>query len=237
MKKILSTSKLSDVSRYAEYWHYPYGNSAMFNSELSTDYLGLLPFISEDQYSRGKGDKLGSTESSNYTLGGQLFTWFTDIDLYKTNKRKIEKTDEDIVNRKLPIFHEQLSITDQKKTAEWFEECYILNPGVAKQMLQKEFSDLLMADNFDEVAIVNLLRLMGNFEFEEMLPVGSIILTSALTLKSDKVKSAVLDIFGHWPNKSTYNILKKLEPPVSFLYRLKFDSLLKSFEKKYAIST
>lgn len=166
----------------------------------------------------------------------KIFTGLDNQSIYKTSYLKVEDQNEEEIRCLLSSYRKKLFYSDQDSVREGFEILYHKNPDIAKQLIERLFFDLLRADVFEEKAIINLFKIMGNFEYEEMCPIGLIILSGALNLKSDKIKSVVLDILGHWDNKEIYNLIKKLEPPISYLYKLKFESLLQSFEEKYAIS-
>lgn len=155
-------------------------------------------------------------------------------DQFITPRPKVDKSGKFFVSANEKEFLYRLkSKSDYEGTVEWFLKKYEENPDGSKQLIQNVYSSLLTSSDENSEIIFNLLRLLGEFEYEEMDPVGVIILSSALSLKGDRVKSLVLDIMGHWPHKDIFNLLKKLEKPASFLAGLKYDAILSSFEKRY----
>lgn len=215
-------------------WHY-------YNLEdLKVDLADYSSLLTEIQSSLTKF-KIHQEKTFDYRILKDLFfedsvlTTSPADDSYVTKPKRIDKTDKEEIRKKSPAFQDYLNGSDIQKLDEWILQCYEDNADLAKQLIQNQYYSLLTEEELNEKAIVNLIRVFQNFDFEEMLPIGPIILVSALNCKADKVKSAVLDVIGHWPNEKMYNILKKLDPPSGFLYRAKFESLLESFKKRYDV--
>ena len=213
-----------------------YNPCSHFTDDLSNDFdVKYLKFTTHLKGEEDPKRSISKIASSDFFIDTPLTTWHSYPEIFRTSLKKTNLSDEEKISKKMPVFLELLRNSSQNYIDEWFDEYFHENEYEAKQLLQKAFYTLLTSTDLEESTMVNLLKILLNYEFEEIRPIGPIILTSALTIKSDKVKSTVLDIFGHWPNRETYNILTKLDPPAGILYRIKFESLLKSFQKKYAL--
>lgn len=165
----------------------------------------------------------------------RIQTGLRQVDDYSTPASFRENTEARFVELNLPVLRSMVFSENEDETAQWIRRCYEENRDGTKQLLQNLYNDFLVADKFHEKAIVSLLRLFAEFDYEEMTPIGLITLSSAISLRSDKIKSVVLDVLGHWENRETYNLLLKLDPPAGFLYKIQYKALLKSFEEKYGV--
>ncbi len=125
---------------------------------------------------------------------------------------------------------------DEHEAIRWIRQCYEEDQDATKQQLQNLYESFLSPNGFQEQSIVALLKLFLEFDYEEMTPVGLKMLSSAVSLDSEKIKSAALDVLGHWENRDTYNLLLNLTSPKGFLYRIQYQVLLKSFEQKMGLN-
>lgn len=162
-------------------------------------------------------------------------TGLRQADDYSTPATFRGDTEARFVEVNLPVLRSMVFSDNEEETTHWIRRCYEENRDGTKQLLQNLYNSFLIADDFQEKAIVALLKLFAEFDYEEMEPIGLITLSSAISLHSDKIKSVALDVLGHWENRETYNLLLKLTPPTGFLYKIQYKALLKSFEQKYGV--
>lgn len=157
---------------------------------------------------------------------------------YSSESRNLSSENilKDFVDRNISFFKNLLFSKESfDSIIEWFRLRYNENKDGSMQLLQNSLSELWEDPVLKEKAFIRILSILQDFEYEEMNPVGILIITSAISLNNEKVQLKVLDVLAHWPNERTYNILKKLAPPSTFLARLKYDSIMNSFNKRYAI--
>lgn len=135
---------------------------------------------------------------------------------------------------------EFLSRTIGKRTNEdffsWFEQLFESNPEGCRQLIQAAYNSILEKNGMDSDAICAILEVLARFDYEEMSPIGLVTASSAIALDSETVKTKALDLIGHWGNREAYNLLNKISAPSGFLARMKYDSLIKTFHHKYAVS-
>ena len=219
-------------------------NSCSTSSSLNDSYEEIflsikgkdLKFITSEYDEKFNFSDFIKKEISSLISSKESYNQFLTSEKEEEFLNRIELKIEDKLKDWQTEFYNQLSFSNQEFVLDWFDNKYKNSSELAKNLLMNEFSYLLRKRDQEENRMVNLLTIISNYSYDELLPIGPIILTSSLSVKSDRVKEAVLKIFGQWENKETYNIIKKLEPPKGFLYRIQFESILKSFEEKYAIS-
>lgn len=105
----------------------------------------------------------------------------------------------------------------------------------AVKLLEEIFISTLTIDIGDEDLQIGIINLLCNYDFNELGPTAQLIASSAYSIKSAKVKSAIFNLFGHWGNREALNMLKKYEEPNETWLRMKYRALIDSIEKKYVI--
>lgn len=173
--------------------------------------------------------------SRPYDWSSNIFIGLGKYSTYSIPPSSEKNTEKQFVDTNFPILKNLIFSESQEETIKWFESVYAENSDGSKQLIQNVFSSLLTDNESNEEAIVNILNLLSRFDYEEMTPVGEVILASAMANKSDWIKSASLDVMSHWANRKIYNMLLKLEPPKGFLAILKYESILRSFRQRYDI--
>lgn len=117
----------------------------------------------------------------------------------------------------------------------YFDSLLVEDRDGAIKLLEELFTSTLISVNLDEALQIGILKLLCNYDFNELGPSAQLIATSAYSIKSIRVKSATFDLFGHWANKEAYNMLKKYDEPKEPWLRMKYKALIKSMETRYAI--
>lgn len=77
----------------------------------------------------------------------------------------------------------------------------------------------------NEKVVVGLLRLFGEFSFEEVNPVAMTIAACCKNHKSYAIKSATFSLLGHWCNKEALDIITAFEEPREMMLRVKYKKL------------
>lgn len=127
-----------------------------------------------------------------------------------------------------------LSRRDKHLAIEYFDLIYQVNPEESKKILSKIFFDSLTSDNDNYNLRVHILDIISQYGYQDLYPENLAITMWAISLKGDKIKTKVLDILGHWGNKESYNYLRNIDEPSSYLAKIKYHSILNSLSKKYA---
>ncbi|MBD5172515.1 MAG: hypothetical protein HDT02_04785 [Bacteroidales bacterium] len=160
----------------------------------------------------------------------------SDTDRYSTPKESIRKEGEEFAERHISEYLRLLDFGSDEILEQWFHALYEENRPGSLALLGRVQKELLCRADRDPRPVVKLLNLLRTFDYEEIADYGILIVTSAMALEGDEVKSAVISIFDHWATQEVYNLMTKLTRPESFLVRLQYDAVLKSLEQKYVLS-
>ena len=106
--------------------------------------------------------------------------------------------------------------------------------GALKLLEEVYVTSLESTENVDNLQ-VGILKLLCSYSYEELKPSAQLIVAASYNIKSIRVKSAVFNVFGHWANIESLNMLRKFEEPVEPWLRMKYRALINSIQKKYAI--
>ena len=87
----------------------------------------------------------------------------------------------------------------------------------------------------NEKVVLGLLRLFGEFGFEEVSPVAMTIAACCKNHKSYTVKSATFSLLGHWCNKEALDIITAFEEPREMMLRVKYKKLKEIISEKCTI--
>lgn len=107
----------------------------------------------------------------------------------------------------------------------------------AQTLIANMFSETLVSDVPDIDLQVRILKFLANLSYESLGASAALIMSSAYSLSDIRVKSAVCDLFGHWANRPSYNLLKQMNRPQEPWLKMKYDSLIVQLEQKYVISS
>lgn len=88
-------------------------------------------------------------------------------------------------------------------------------------------------DSFkDERMCVKLLSLLNDYSYNELYPYSQTIALSSLSHKSSRVKSAAFNMFAHWGNRESLELLNSVEPPSEPWIRKKYKTIKLTLEER-----
>lgn len=109
------------------------------------------------------------------------------------------------------------------------------NHDATLALLQEYFVEAMENSILNEVLMVKILRMLGDYSYEELRPYSQAIALMAYSIKSVRVKSATFNLFGHWGNRESLNMLRKYETPNEPWLKMKYESLINSLEERCAM--
>lgn len=84
----------------------------------------------------------------------------------------------------------------------------------------------------DECICVKLLTLLNDYSYDELYPYSQTIAIASLSNKASRVKSAAYNMFAHWGNKKSLELLDFVTPPSEPWIRKKYDTIKATLEKR-----
>lgn len=106
--------------------------------------------------------------------------------------------------------------------------------GALKLLEEVYVASLESNENMDNLQ-ASILKLLCSYSYDELKPSAQLIVAASYDIKSIRVKSAVFNVFGHWANRESLNMLKKFEEPTEPWLRMKYRALINSIQKKYVV--
>lgn len=107
--------------------------------------------------------------------------------------------------------------------------------GEALDFLSKSFMSTLEKEGDYTSIQVAILRLICRYDYHELSPHAQLIAGNARIVSSLAVKSATFDVYDHWSNIPSYNILSKMDEPAEPWLKMKYEALIDSIAEKYAL--
>ncbi len=107
-----------------------------------------------------------------------------------------------------------------------------INHDATLTLLQDYFISALEDEFLNESLMVKILIMLGDYSYENLYPYSQAMAMVAYNVKSIRVISAVFNLFGHWGNKASLNMLLKFNAPKEPWLLIKYNSLIKSLEER-----
>jgi hypothetical protein len=107
-----------------------------------------------------------------------------------------------------------------------------INHDATLTLLQDYFISALEDELLNESLMVKILIMLGDYSYESLYPYSQAMAMVAYNVKSIRVISAVFNLFGHWGNKASLNMLLKFNAPKEPWLLIKYNSLIKSLEER-----
>lgn len=102
------------------------------------------------------------------------------------------------------------------------------NKDAALKLISSYFVDSFK----DERMCVKLLTLLNDYSYHELYPYSQTIALSSLSHKSSRVKSAAFNMFAHWGNRESLELLNSVEPPSEPWIRKKYETIKLTLEER-----
>lgn len=83
------------------------------------------------------------------------------------------------------------------------------NRDATLTLLQEYFVGAMEHETLNETLMVKILSMLSDYSYEELCPFSQAIALMAYGIKSIRVESAVFNLFGHWGNCESLNMLRK----------------------------
>ena len=107
-----------------------------------------------------------------------------------------------------------------------------INHDATLTLLQDYFISALEDEFLNESLMVKILIMLGDYSYENLYPYSQAMAMVAYNVKYIRVISAVFNLFGHWGNKASLNMLLKFNAPKEPWLLIKYNSLIKSLEER-----
>ena len=107
-----------------------------------------------------------------------------------------------------------------------------INHDATLTLLQDYFISALEDEFLNENLMVKILTMLGDYSYENLYPYSQAMAMVAYNVKSIRVISAVFNLFGHWGNKASLNMLLKFNAPKEPWLLIKYNSLIKSLKER-----
>lgn len=107
-----------------------------------------------------------------------------------------------------------------------------INHDATLTLLQDYFISALEDEFLNESLMVKILIMLGDYSYENLYPYSQAMAMVAYNVKSIRVISAVFNLFGHWGNRASLNMLLKFNAPKEPWLLIKYNSLIKSLKER-----
>lgn len=224
----------------------------MKNNSISTSAIGLAQDFSE------LFESILNAESSSDN-------WFQQYQLIKDiNKIRFQEVESLLSTRMESYQREWSSFSTKKKIVPLSNEDFvakykdILFQAILKSPINNGedsdstlmFSSLLSQNKISTLHIINelfinnidnentcvkILSLCNDYSYDELFPTAQTLASLSINHKSNRVKSAAMNLFSHWGTKESYNLLCSIECPNEPWIVVKFNTIKKSLEKKWSM--
>ena len=96
-------------------------------------------------------------------------------------------------------------------------------------------NDLYLKNIDDDMSCVKILSLCNDYSEKELYPTAQVLAALSINHKSDRVKSAAMNLFSHWGTKDAYKLLCAIECPNVPWIRMKFSTIKKALESRWCM--
>lgn len=224
----------------------------MRDNIISTSAIGLAQDFSE----LFKSIRKANTSSDN---------WFQQYQLIQDSNRILLREVENLISTSLELYQREWStfstkskvvpLSNEDFVVKYKEPLYQsivkspINNGeesdstvmFSKLLNQNKISTLhiineLFINNVDNENIcVKILSLCNDYTYNELFPTAQTLASLSINHKSDRVKSAAMNLFSHWGTIESYNLLCSIECPNEPWIVLKYNTIKNSLEKKWCM--
>lgn len=224
----------------------------MKNNSISTSAIGLVQDFSELFESILKA----GTSSDNWFQQYQLFQdsnrirfheveslLSTSLELYQrewslfsTKSKVVPLSNEDFVTKyKKPLYQSivksPINNGEDSDSTLMFSELLGQNKITTLHIINE-----LFINNIDnENTCVKILSLCNDYSYDELFPTAQTLASLSINHKSNRVKSAAMNLFSHWGTVESYKLLCSIDCPNEPWIIIKYNTIKKSLEKKWCM--
>lgn len=109
------------------------------------------------------------------------------------------------------------------------------NKRATLDLLQEYVAKSASSEELNTTLIIKVLNLLCDYTYEQLFPQSQSIALSALALKDIWINAAALNLFAHWGNRESLNMLNNVNEPTQPWLKIKYNSIKKSLEEKCSV--
>lgn len=88
----------------------------------------------------------------------------------------------------------------------------------------------------DVSSLTKVIKLFHDYSYKDLYPYSQTIAVGCKSSKSPSVQIATLNLFAHWCNRESLDLLNSMEEPSNILVKVVYDSVKRTLEKKCSMS-
>lgn len=92
----------------------------------------------------------------------------------------------------------------------------------------------LVDNNNDESLIVKILSLLNDYSYDELYPYSQVVALASLSNKSMRVRSAAFNLFSHWGNTKSLELLETTAVPTEPWLKMKYNKIKDSLKERWS---
>lgn len=224
----------------------------MKNNEVSINPIGLAQDFSElfgeINNSDSSSDNWFQQYNVNPKLEGLTLHVFDDFtsgvfllsEFYRTqsstkNKTILLSNDEFIEKYKNPLFYEikksSIYRGEDNEMSLFFSKMLEENRVTALYIL----NELFIKNMHDDAFCVKILSLCNDYSYDDLDPTAQTLAALSIHHKSDRVKSAAMNLFSHWGSYTAYKLLVSIDCPKEPWIQVKYQTIKKTLERRWCM--
>lgn len=224
----------------------------MKNNSISISAIGLVQDFSDLFESIQKAD----TSSDNWFQQYQTIQEFnrirynevenllsTSLELYQrgwstfsTKSKVVPLSNEDFVTTYKELLYQSIVKSpinngENSDSTLMFSELLVQNKISTLHIINE-----LFINNIDnENTCVKILSLCNDYSYDELFPTAQTLASLSINHRSNRVKSAAMNLFSHWGTIESYKLLCSIDCPNEPWILIKYNTIKKSLEKKWCM--
>lgn len=126
----------------------------------------------------------------------------------------------------------QFTSGEDNQATETLSKLLTKNKDATLSLIEEYFINAMSKEKMDESLLVKILSMLNDYDYGDLFPVSQTIALCAFNVKSVKVRAASFNLFGHWGNCESLNLLSKYEEPEEPWLKMKYNTLLHSLKER-----
>ena len=112
-----------------------------------------------------------------------------------------------------------------------FKEMYTENKIASLNVL----NELYISNIDNDMFCVKILSLCNDYSEQDLYPTAQVLASLSINHKSDRVKSAAMNLFSHWGTKDAYRLLCSITCPEAPWIKMKYETIKKALERRWCM--